>query len=102
MINKTETFPQYFSTEPQQVYESTGQQANKPTSQQVNEFSEVWWGRRVWVCLGQKGPIDGPKHRFNPLNPINTHFLTNIITPPSLTDFQKKLTQIQPIQQTNL
>ena len=20
-----------------------------------------------WVCLGQKGPIDGPKHRFNPL-----------------------------------
>ena len=21
------------------------------------------------------------KHRFNPLNPINTHFLTNIITP---------------------
>ena len=23
-------------------------------------------------------------------NPINTHFLTNITTPPSLTDFSKK------------
>lgn len=57
----------------QQAYESTGQQANEPTSFQRSDEAE-----------GSETPILSIK------NPINTHFLTNIITPPSLTDFSKK------------
>ena len=69
----------------------TSQQANRSTSQRVfvglmrpkslGQFGSVWVRR---------GRLMELKHRFNPPNPINTHFLTNIITPPSLTDFSKK------------
>ena len=53
-----------------------------------------------WVFLGQKGPIDGPKHRFNPLKTqLTPIFLTKNPPHPLSQIFQKKLTQIQPIQQ---
>ena len=86
----------------------SSQQANKPTSQRTNEFSEIWWGRRVrlgplWVCLGQKGPIEGAESRFNPLKTqLTPIFLTNIPPHPLSQILRKKITQIQPIQQTKL
>ena len=44
----------------QQVYESTGQQVFGGMMRPKGPLG-VCLGL-LWVCLGQKGPIDGPKH----------------------------------------
>ena len=85
MINKTETSPQYFSTEPQQANRSTSQRVfgglMRPKS--LGPFGSVWVRR---VRLREL------KHRFNPLKTqLTPIFLTNIPPPThSHRFFEKK------------
>lgn len=74
-------------------------QVNKPTNFRRSDEAEEFGP--VWVCLGQKGPIDGPKHRFNPLNPINTHFLTKIPPHPLSHILRKSSHRFNRFSKTN-
>ena len=109
----------FFCPHPSKANKSTSQQVNKPTSQQVNkptsqQANEPTSFRRsdeaeesVWVRFGsvwvRRVRLRELKHRCNPLKTqLTPIFLTNIPPHPLSQILRKKITQIQPIQQTKL